>query len=439
MTNSDSLPWDQVVGKEGRDLLNRFLLGDKHAAAPLSAIINSANAGHYDANLAGTPDPEAVLVTTSCHLMALALLNRLNGLTAAEFYKDDPLRYVRTNYLVQRMLGLERLTLGGPNYAFGAEILGQDMIYSDDQAPGSDPGAPLLNMENWQDLPEYDPQQPVARFVRESLQQMGRLSNIQPVAHMPAPYPLAAEIFGQEPLIGALTSNPDFVCELLDRIVTRVLTPWCDDLVAAIPDVWLELSDASGSPMFIGPEKFLGFAVAPVRRLIEENSWGHRVFVANYRGDLPPSAPTRGRRRRRPEGDSAISFEKLLDAKKLCCPEFLMRLEADAAPAERYVEAAMTLKMPLYLGIGAVRLDRNSISDVVAAKRELHDIARQRAGLIRQVSDALQEQGTPRTSLSWPGDLYIEDTNAETHIDLIHAVIAGAKEGSSTTHQRLAG
>lgn len=431
MIKTAPMPWAQLTGTDGRELLGRFLQGQQRMAAPLSAIINAANVGHYDAELAGSPNPEAIHVTTSCHLMVLALLNRLNGLTAAEFYKGDPLRYVRINCLVQRMLGFERLTLGWPVYAFGAEILGQTMIYSQDQAPGSDPGVPMLTKENWRDMPEYDAGHPVARAIRDNLLHMSRLSGIEPVAHMPAPYSLAAEILGQEALITALTTEPDFVRKLLDLIVIRVLIPWCDDLVASIPDVWLELSDASGSPLFIGPDKFLKFAVEPVRRLIEETPWGGKVFVANYRGDLPSGPPTRGRRKRRPVRGPESSFQSLLQAKKLCCPEFLMRLEADEAPAGQYVQAAIEQKMPLYLGIGAVRLDRNSVIDVDIAKRELHEIARERARLILQVSETLRDQGRTRASLSWPGDLYIEDTNAETHIGLIEAVLAGANDTAS--------
>jgi hypothetical protein len=206
-----------------------------------------------------------------------------------------------------------------------------------------------------------------------------------------------------------------------------VLKPWCDDLARSVPDVWLELSDASGSPMFIGPRNFLELAVAPVRRLIEENRWGDRVFVANYRGDLPPPKPARGRRRRSAPGEGGISFESLLESKKLCCPRFLTRLEADAVPPERYAEAAISHRMPLYLGIGAVRLDRNSVTDIATARSALFEDASRRAGLIRKVSDALAKKGLTRACLTWPGDLYVEDTNAETHFDLLGEVLRGCR------------
>ncbi len=107
-----------------------------------------------------------------------------------------------------------------------------------------------------------------------------------------------------------------------------------------------------------------------------------------------------------------------------------MRLEADMAPVERYVDAAIELKMPLYLGIGAARLDRNSTSDLAKAKLELHASARQRVRLINRVSEELEAHGNARSSFPWPGDLYIEDTNGETNIELIRAVLDGTDVGN---------
>ena len=238
MNKSTALKWSQISGPEGLDLMRRFFADDEIAVSDFASIVAAVKAGDFDDCLAGKPD-SSVHVTTSCHLMVLAMLNRLSGLTATEFYKEDALRYVRMNCLVQRMLGLQRLTLGWPVYAFGAEILGQSMIYTESQAPGSDPGEPMLNLDNWRDLPEYDAQHPVACVVRDNLLHMGRLSGIEPVAHMPAPYSLAAEIFGQEALIIALVEAPLLVHQILDLIVARVLVPWCDDVVASVPDVWV--------------------------------------------------------------------------------------------------------------------------------------------------------------------------------------------------------
>ena len=45
----------------------------------------------------------------------------------------------------------------------------------------------------------------------------------------------------------------------------------------------------------------------------------------------------------------------------------------------------------------------------------------------RRVCGTMRAQGRPRASLSWPGDIFVEDTNAETNIDLIEVVLAGTK------------
>ncbi len=430
--HSSPMPWEQVCGTIGLDIFRRFLDEDTTAKAAFATIVDSAIAGEYDGQYAGNPNSD-VQVTVSCHLMVLAIMNRLYGINALDFYTNDPLRYVRLNCLIQHMLGVQRLTLGWPVYSFGAELLGQTIIYTDAQAPGSDPGKPLLTVDNWRSLPTYDATHPIACTVRHNLTNMARLSGIEPVAHLPAPYSLAAEILGQEQLVTALIENPQFVTQFLELIVERVLRPWCDDLVATVPSVWLELSDATGSPMFIGPDKFLHYAMEPVRKLILDNSWGNRVFVANYRGDKPAGAKSRGRRKRNTSAETAMSFDELMSAKVLCCPLFVTRLEADAVPVEHYTEAAISLKLPLYLGIGAVRLDRNSVSDIPQAQKELHASANSRTRQILRVSKSLRDTGVPRNSLPWPGDLYVEDINAETSIDLFQAVLDGSKEGNAAS------
>ena len=70
MTENVAMLWSQVSGAEGLDIIHRFLDEDKNAQSTLSDIIDRANAGEYDAQLAGNPG-EGVHVTTSCHLMVL--------------------------------------------------------------------------------------------------------------------------------------------------------------------------------------------------------------------------------------------------------------------------------------------------------------------------------------------------------------------------------
>ena len=126
-----------------------------------------------------------------------------------------------------------------------------------------------------------------------------------------------------------------------------------------------------------------------------------------------------------------MSFDKLLEVKIACCPNFVIRLEADAASEQAYADAAIRNGISLYLGIGAVRLDRNSVVDREAAKKDLYDSAFERASLIRSVRTAVGEADGDVDVRSWPGDIYIEDTNGETDLELFAAVLEGCAAGSA--------
>ena len=397
--------------------ISNFLSGDTALAGELAGVLGRVDSGEFDREFATELDPHSVYLTTSCHLLAMSLRHRIEGLKAQDFYKSDPLKYVRSNLFIQRAIGIERLTLGWPVYAFGAEAIGQTMMYPDDQAPGSDPGEPMLSLERPDEIPEYDPDSEVAGVIRDTLKIMSDLAGIEPVAHLPAPYSLAAEIVGQENLILALSGRPDLVVRFLDVLVDRVLAPWCVDLHKHLPAAWLELSDASGSPMFIGPRNFLAIATEPVLKLRKLGNWGARVFVANYRGDRQRARSTSSSRATRQK--STIGFAEMTDAKRACCPWFLTRLEADHMAIDDYVEFCERHGMTFYAGIGATRVDKNSISDSSSHQAELASDLRERHDAVLGVRRHVLASGAAYNP-SWPGDLYLEDTNAESDLELIN-------------------
>lgn len=420
-------------------LLARWQAGDDAAGKSLRALFDAVMERQFDAVFREPAPADSVCVTTSLHLLTLTLLNQLHGLTSADFYKGDPQRYVCTTLLTQRLLGIRKLTLGWPVYAFGAECLGQAMMYPDRHAPGADPVKPLVDRTNWRELDAPALGSGVPRVIEDMLACFAELTGLEPVAHLPAPYSLAADIFGQEALLSALLEAPDFVNEFLDHLTDRVFVPWIERLIRRFPKAWIELSDASGSPLFIGPRLCMQVAARPVRRLIHDYAWGNRVFVANYRGDhLVQPAGRGGRRRaagrrghRGEEGgteadrtkSSAESLTELIDFKLSVCPEFIIKLEADEVPVSFYVDQAIQRSKPLYLGIGAARIDRNSIVDRDATERELGDAAAEYTHAIKAVSEALARDGHPRSDLAWPGDVYIEDINAESDLGLVKTIV----------------
>ena len=423
----------------GSALLARWQSNDDAALAELRTLFDAVIAGEFDALLGEQVPADSVNVTTSLHLMTLALLNQLYGLTSADFYKGDPRRFVRTTLITQRLLGIRKLTLGWPVYGFGTECLGQVMMYPNKHAPGADPGAPLVNRMNWRQLetPNLDGEIPC--IIEEMLTHFADLTALDPVAHLPGPYSLAADIFGQEALISALLEAPDFVAEFLNHLVSHVFIPWIERLINRIPNVWIELSDASGSPLFISPQQFMKIAAPPVQRLINDQPWGNRIFVANYRGDhlILTAGKSRQRRTAGRHGRREIAREAKTDGTKSDVdpvaelirfklslnPNFIIKLEADERPVSFYVEQAIQHNKPLYLGIGATRIDRNSMTDRRAAKQEIRDTAVTYAQAIRTVSESLARHGQPRAGLAWPGDIYIEDINAESDLELVKIII----------------
>ena len=422
----------------GIALLVQWQAGDDTAQKILLTLFDAVIEGKFDAVFQESAKSDTVCVTTSLHLMTLTMLNQLYGLNSKEFYKGDPERYVRTTLMTQRLLGFRKLTLGWPVYAFGAEALGQATMYPDQHAPGADPGDSLVDRNNWHELEAPGFEGEVPQVIELMLASFAELTGLEPVAHLPAPYSLAADIFGQETLITALSHEPDFVVEFLDHLTDQIFVPWCEHLVQKFPNIWLELSDASGSPLFISPNLFQKIAAGPVLRLIQEFPWGNRVFVANYRGDMTPKIPREEDRRRArrhnrrgqqtdPETSNTHSpteaLNELIDFKLSLCPEFIIKLDADQSPLSIYIEQAIRREKPLYLGIGATRIDRNSIADREAAIIELEDLATNSAKAIKTVSESLADKGQYRSNLSWPGNVYIEDVNAESDLGLVNTII----------------
>ncbi len=439
---------------KGNALLARWQANNDAALEELRTLFDAVIAGQFDALLREQAPADSATVTTSLHLTTLTLLNQLYGLTSVDFYKSDPRRFVRTTLITQRLLGIRKLTLGWPVYGFGAEALGQIMMYPDKHAPGADPGEPLVNRMNWRQLETPNLDGEIPRIIEENLTHFTDLTSLDPVAHLPGPYSLAADIFGQEALISALFEAPDFVAEFLDHLVTHVFIPWIDQLINRIPNVWIELSDAAGSPLFIGPRQFMQVAAPPVQRLVNHEPWGNRVFAANYRGDhlietagkTRPQRASGRRKRRQKESRSEVKdveagtdlLQEIVSFKLNLCPNFLIKLESDEVPVSFYVEQALQHNKPLYLGIGATRIDRNSITDRHTAAQEIKNTATEYAQAIKTVSESLSRNGQPRSSLAWPGDIYIEDINAESDFELVKTIIKmTTMHGSASSQGRL--
>ncbi len=218
-------------------------------------------------------------------MLALSILHDLYGIESAEYYKTNPESYVRSNLIVSRLLGINKLYMTWALYAFTCEAIDQKMMYPDKFPPGSNSDTTLINKENLQALGTPDFDTGVPKIINDILWVMERLTGMEPLLQISAPYSLAADIYGQEPLQADVVHDPDFVNTLLDHLADKVLGPWVEHFMTEFSNGWVELPDASGSPFFIRPDNCKNMSIRSIKHMVEGMPWADRVFDCNYRGD----------------------------------------------------------------------------------------------------------------------------------------------------------
>ncbi len=319
---------------------------------------------------------------------------------------------------------------GCKSSCFTAGGLGQTEMFPAPFPPGADPDDMLLKRDNWKDIQTPDFNSGIPKIVTDIITAYENLTGLEPILHLSAAYSLAADTFGQEPLLAALVHEPDFVNDLLDCLTDKVIQPWAAHFFKRFPNGWLELSDASGSPFFIGPQNCKDMAIRSTRRLVDENPWGHRVYDANFRGDYVTMAKKKNRssRRRGSEAENAkgLSLQELTDLKHSVCQDYIIRLDDDRVPLAFYEEQAIAHNVPLFLGIGAGQIDRNSIEDMKMTKLGIQDTSDAYTSTIKKVAQTISKNGYTSRMPPWPGTIYFEDISSESSFDLIDIIIKTA-------------
>ncbi|GAG55906.1 unnamed protein product, partial [marine sediment metagenome] len=317
----------------GLHLLSRWQSGNSDAKRELTEIFDAAISGDFDANFAMPPPANEIHATASVHMLALEILHDLYGVESRDYYNTGPYRYVRANLAVTRLLGVKKFYMTWALYAFTCEPLGQKMMYPDKFPPGADPDVTLINRDNWHLLETPDFTTGVPKVIDDILRVTEELTGLPPQLQISAPYSLAADIYGQEPLLADVVNDPDNVNALLDHLGDKVLGPWMDHHIETFPNGWIELSDASGSPFFIGPENCKNMSIRAIRHMLRGKPYSKRVFDNNYRGDFVAGVKRKARTSRRKVAAGANAGQgnllELTEAKVSVNPVFIMRLEAD--------------------------------------------------------------------------------------------------------------
>ena len=284
---------------DGLHLLQRWQAGDADAKIEMTRFFDAAIAGEFDENFKQLASANKVHSTASVHMLVLSVLNDLYGIESREYYHNDPYRYVRTNLATCRLLGMSKFYMTWALYAWTCEPLGQTMMYPDKFPPGADPDAILITEDNWQDLGTPDFSTGVPAAIDAIMRTSQELTGVAPLLQMSAPYSLAADIYGQEPLLADVVNDPDRVNAVLDHLGDAVLGPWLDHFFNQFPDGWAELSDASGSPFFIGPDNCQTMSIRSIRHTLRDKPYADRVFDNNYRGDFVAEVKKKARTSRR--------------------------------------------------------------------------------------------------------------------------------------------
>ena len=411
----------------GLHLLTQWQSGDEGARKEMTAFFDDAIAGDFDADFSVLTSPDRVHSTASVHMLGLAILHDLYRIESWAYYNTDPYRYVRTNLAVSRLLGIHKFYTTWALYAFTCEPLGQQMMYPDRFPPGADPDAFLINKDNWQELTTPDFTTGAPKAIDDILRVTQELTGVPPLLQISAPYSLAADIYGQEPLLADVVSDPDTVNALLDHLGDEILAPWMDHHFESFPDGWVELSDASGSPFFIGPENCMQMSIRSIRHMLHGKPYADRVFDNNFRGDFVAGVKKKGRgSRRNIQSETQSSQAKLLeltDAKVSVNPVFIMRLEADKVNISFYEEEAIRRNLPLTCGIGSPQIDRNSIENLEATRISIREDARSFVESIKRVCETVDLPEDNHVGASWPSHVYFEDINGQSHFELVKIIL----------------
>ena len=428
---------EDYVCPAGLQLVSRWQAGDADARREMTAIFDAALAGQFDGNFAVPAASNEIHATASVHMLALAILFDLYGIEAEAYYKTDPYRYVRANLTVARLLGMKKFYMTWALYALTCEPLGQLMMYPDRFPPGADPDVMLINKDNWRDLRTPDFTTGVPKAIDDIMRVTEELTDMAPLLQISAPYSLAADIYGQEPLLADVVHDPDHVNALLDHLGDTVLGPWMDHHIETFSNGWIELSDASGSPFFIGAENCINMSIRSIRHMLRDKPYAERVYDNNYRGDHVTRARRKTRRPSRrcaaaTEGAvTAVSLAELTDAKVSVNPVFIMRLEADKLDIDFYADEAIARNIPLTSGVGSPQIDRNSIADLDAAKAEIVEYARSHVAAIKRVCETIDLPDDNHVTAPWPSHVYFEDVNGQSQFELVELVINEVRKGGA--------
>ena len=293
---------------------------------------------------------------------------QMHEFVAAQLRIPGEVFYTRPDVLVPAMLevqtqyGLDVVNLTYDIYNIEAEALGQRVVYTDANMADIDRGVQLVRERS--DLaciktPDFDAAGRFAKVI-EILTLFKRLTGLEPSPGFCAPFSLAANLRGIEPLLMDIYADPDFARELMTRVTEEVLAPWILYQQKHFPNATgISGADATASPPIVNVGMLKQWVVPYILRLRE--LCGSGVYVANWIGESRLKNP-----------------EEMLKLKLAVGPGSLQGQDPDVAALgpNMYKRLAEKNGVPLILGVGAAFLATSTPSEIAERVRRYVETGR---------------------------------------------------------------
>ena len=126
------------------------------------------------------------------------------------------------------------------------------------------------------------------------------------------------------------------------------------------------------------------------------------------------------------ESAESVSLLELTELKHSICQDFVIRLHDDRVPVSFYEDQAIQRNRPLFTGVGASQLDRNSIMDMETESQSLRDVARECVEAVKNVALTISANGYDKRKPPWPGTVYFEDVSSESSFEFMEIIVETA-------------
>ena len=216
-------------------------------------------------NLAKWPNADVATMA-----LVTELIPKLCGVPYDLIYRDDPTAMAECSLLVHEFLGVDIMVGNLDAYNFEAEAMGAKMRFYEDRCPDIDRSNYFIN--GWEDLDK----------IRFRGLDTGRLpylidytmkyieyTGIPSFPAFSAPWTLASNLYGLDNLVFATIEDPEFVHELLNRIVDDFHIPMFAALKEKLPYMsQMFVADAFASIPMVTIDIIEEFIKPSVERLV---------------------------------------------------------------------------------------------------------------------------------------------------------------------------